>query len=72
MLATPGAGLTQAVKRRVRGRVVGIEVRHVFGEGVGCPYVVYQERLNGVLRDRLNCLTRKTHAFAKDEGMRNS
>jgi hypothetical protein len=21
--------------------------------------------LNGVLRDRLNCLTRKTHAFAK-------
>lgn len=23
------------------------------------------ERLNGVLRDRLACLTRKTHAFAK-------
>jgi len=69
LLATPGAGLTQAVKRRVGGRVVGIEVRHMFGEGVGCPYVVYQERLNGVLRDRLNCLTRKTHAFAKEEGM---
>lgn len=23
------------------------------------------ERLNGVLRDRLNCLTRKTHGFVK-------
>jgi len=27
---------------------------------------VHEERLNGVLRDRLNYLTRKTHAFAKD------
>ncbi len=26
---------------------------------------VHTERLNGVLRDRLACLTRKTHAFAK-------
>ena len=26
---------------------------------------VHIERLNGVLRDRLACLTRKTHAFAK-------
>ena len=26
---------------------------------------VHEERLNGVLRDRLACLTRKTHAFAK-------
>ena len=32
-----------------------------------CPYPVHQERLNGVLRDRLNALTRKTHGFAKDE-----
>jgi len=29
------------------------------------PYPVQVERLNGVLRDRLNALTRKTHAFAK-------
>jgi hypothetical protein len=26
---------------------------------------VHVERLNGALRDRLNALTRKTHAFAK-------
>jgi hypothetical protein len=29
------------------------------------PGTVRVERLNGVLRDRLNALTRKTHAFAK-------
>lgn len=57
--------LTQAVKRRVGGRVVGIAVRPVVGEPVACPYCVHAERLNGVLRDRLNALTRKTHAFAK-------
>jgi IS1 family transposase len=58
-------GLTQAVKRRVRGRVVGVETRPVLGEAVACPYCVHEERLNGVLRDRLNALTRRTHAFAK-------
>jgi len=57
--------LTQAVKQRVGGRVVGVEVRTVLGEPVACPYCVHEERLNGVLRDRLNALTRKTHAFAK-------
>lgn len=65
----PGVGLTQAVKRRRRGRVVGVEVRPVIGEPVACPYPVHSERLNGVLRDRLACLTRKTHAFAKEPGM---
>ena len=29
------------------------------------PAPVHGERLNGVLRDRLACLTRRTHAFAK-------
>ena len=57
--------LTQAVKQRKDGRVVGVEVRPVLGEPVGCPYCVHEERLNGVLRDRLNALTRQTHAFAK-------
>lgn len=28
---------------------------------------VHVERLNGTLRDRLNALTRKTHAFAKGD-----
>jgi len=49
--------------------VVGVEVRPVIGEAVACPYPVHSERLNGVLRDRLACLTRKTHAFAKEPGM---
>ncbi|MGC9084455.1 MAG: hypothetical protein ACP5ME_14935, partial [Anaerolineae bacterium] len=57
--------LTQALKQRRRGRVVGVEVRAVKGDPPSCPYVVCMERLNGVLRDRLNALTRKTHGFAK-------
>ncbi len=44
-----------------------VEVRCRFGESPECPYTVCVERLNGVLRDRLACLTRKTHAFAKKE-----
>jgi hypothetical protein len=66
LVRTPGVRLTQAVKRRRKGRVVGVLPRALWGPASACPYVVYEERLNGVLRDRLNCLTRKTHAFAKD------
>jgi hypothetical protein len=60
--------LTQAVKRRYQGRMVRVEVRQVLGEAVDCPYPVHEERLNGMLRDRWNALTRKTHAFAKTTG----
>jgi len=71
LVPTPGVGLTQAVKHRCGGKVVRIEVHQVLGQPLECPYAVHEERLNGVLRDRLNCLTRKTHAFAhafaKDE-----
>jgi hypothetical protein len=66
LVLTPGVGLTQAVKQRRHGRVVRIEVHQVLGQPIECPYAVHDERLNGVLRDRLNCLTRKTHAFAKE------
>ena len=65
LVPTAGVGLTQAVKRRCRGKVVGVEVRCVLGSPIACPYGVHGERLNGVLRDRLNGLTRQTHAFAK-------
>jgi hypothetical protein len=58
-------GLTQGVKQREHGRVLGLTVRAVLGEAVACPVCVCEERLNGVLRERLTCLTRKTHAFAK-------
>lgn len=62
---TPGVGLTQVVKTRKRNRLEKVEVRHLFGPKPTCPYTVRVERKNGVLRDRLACLTRKTHAFAK-------
>jgi hypothetical protein len=35
------------------------------GEVVSEPGTVHIKRVNGTLRDRLNALTRKTHAFAK-------
>jgi IS1 family transposase len=61
-----GVRLTQAVKRRDgRGRVRRVEVRASLGAPVAQPHPVHVERQNGVLRDRLACLTRKTHAFAK-------
>ncbi len=61
-----GVALTQTVKRRdQRGRLLRVETRVVIGAPVAQPVPVHSERLNGVLRDRLACLTRKTHAFAK-------
>ena len=61
-----GVRLTQAVKRRDRrGRLQAVAVRPTIGPALAQPHPVHVERLNGVLRDRLNCLTRKTHAFAK-------
>lgn len=63
---TPEVGLTQGIKDRRRDRVVGVEVRPVLGEPVAFPYPVHEERPNGVLRDRLHALARRTHAFAKD------
>ena len=62
----PGTALTQAVKHRRGRRLVRVEVRTTIGPVADLPYAVHLERHNGVLRDRLNCLTRKTHAFAKD------
>lgn len=65
LVPTPGVGLVQAVKHRRGKRVVEVEVRTVIGETPPIPYAICEERPGGVLRDRLNCLTRKTHAFAK-------
>jgi IS1 family transposase len=61
----PGTSLTQAVKHRQGRRLKGITVVTPIGEAVEQPHTVHVERLNGVLRDRLACLTRKTHAFAR-------
>jgi len=54
--ASPRGGLTQVVQKRRRGR--------------GDP--VHGERLNGVLRDRLTCLIRKTHALTQEVRMGNA
>jgi hypothetical protein len=61
-----GVALSQTIKRRdQRGRLVRVEARATIGAPVAQPVPVHGERLNGVLRDRLACLTRQTHAFAK-------
>jgi hypothetical protein len=61
-----GVRLTQTVKRRDRrGRLVHVAVRATLGPVAAQPHPVHVERQNGVRRDRLNWLTRKTHAFAK-------
>jgi hypothetical protein len=58
--------LTQTVKHRdEHGRLLSVEIRAALGVGLKPAGTVHVERLNGALRDRLNALTRKTHAFAK-------
>jgi hypothetical protein len=58
--------LTQTIKHRdEHGRLLSVEIRAALGAGLEPAGTVHVERLNGALRDRLNALTRKTHAFAK-------
>jgi hypothetical protein len=58
--------LTQRIKHRdPHRRLLSTEVKATIGTLVEPPGTTRVERLNGVLRDRLNALTRKTHAFAK-------
>ena len=61
-----GLSLTQTIKHRdKRGRLLEVERRATIGTVSSQPATVRIERLNGVFRDRLAALTRKTHAFAK-------
>ncbi len=61
-----GVALTQTIKHRdLHGHLLRVETRAAFGAPVAQPALVYAERRNGICRDRLNALTRKTHAFAK-------
>ncbi len=58
--------LMQTVKHRdEHGRLLSVETRAALGARMEPAGTVHVERLNGALRDRLNALTRKTHAFAK-------
>ena len=67
MRVPEGVSLTQTIKHRdEHGRLLSVEIRATIGTAVDQqPVPVHIERLNGMLRDRLACLTRKTHAFAK-------
>ncbi len=58
--------LTKTIKHRdEHGRLLSVETRAALGAAMEPTGTVHVERLNGTLRDRLNALTRKTHAFAK-------
>jgi hypothetical protein len=58
--------LMQTVKHHdEHGRLLSVEIRAALGASMGPAGTVHVERLNGAVRDRVNALTRKTHAFAK-------
>jgi IS1 family transposase len=58
--------LMQTIKHRdEHGRLLSVEIRAALGMALEPAGTIHVERLNGALRDRLNALTRKTHAFAK-------
>jgi len=66
LVVPPEVRLTQTIKHRdEHGKLLSIEIRATLGEVIPEPATVHIERVNGTLRDRLNALTRKTHAFAK-------
>jgi len=66
LVVPPDVRLTQTIKHRdEHGKLLSVEIRAALGEIVPTPATVHIERVNGTLRDRLNALTRKTHAFAK-------
>ncbi len=71
---TPDVRLAQAIKRRCKGRIIGITPWALWGPASACPCVIYDERLNGVLGDRRNGLMRKTMPVPKmrQPGMRGS
>src|SRR5579884_1930119 len=66
---TDNACLTQAVMHRKGRRLARVEVRATIGPPAALPYAVFLERLNGKVGNRLGCLTRKTHAFAKQAAL---
>jgi hypothetical protein len=70
LVVPEGVSLTQTIKHSdEHGQLLSVEIRATIGaagaEVEQQPVAVHIERLNGVLRDRLAYLTRKTHAFAK-------
>ena len=60
----PGSAIGIVIHRIIR-KGGGCGGALCVGVAIACPYGVHGERLHGVLRERLNGLTRQTHAFAK-------
>jgi len=70
----PGWQYVQAVKRRENGRIVGVELRVIFGDPVKTRQLLgqstaYIERTHLTMRLFNGRLVRKTLAFSKDVGM---
>ncbi len=66
LVVPQSVSLMQTVKHRdAHGRLLSVEMRAALGMAMEPAGTIHVERLNGALRDRLNALTRKTHAFAK-------
>ena len=66
LVVPESVSLMQTVKHRdEHGRLLSVEIRAALGVAMEPAGTIHVERLNGALRDRLNALTRKTHAFAK-------
>lgn len=70
LVVPEGLSLTQTIKHRDKhGRSLEVERRATIGAAARQPVTVRIERPNGVFRDRLAALTRKTHAFTKTARM---
>ena len=66
LVVPESVSLMQTVKHRdEHGRLLSGEIRAALGVAMEPAGTIHVERLNGALRDRLNALTRKTHAFGK-------
>lgn len=66
LMVPESVSLMQTVTHRdEHGRLLSVETRAALGKAMESTGTIHVERLNGTLRDRLNALTRKTHAFAK-------
>jgi hypothetical protein len=66
LVIPPAVRLTQTIKHRdLFGRLLSVEIKAAFGTLIAAAGTVHIERFNGMLRDYLTALTRKTHAFAK-------